>query len=121
MTVYHGTAANYLPLFLKEGFRLRRQPHLKKAAFCTSKSRTEAERFAIRNTPSTNLSAVGIVLEIDASACQTKDFTEAKDSKTMWDEQEVAFFKTKELKLAAVWNFDGLRFQRSPMEKKLHE
>ena len=102
LKVYHGTAANYLPSFQKRGPDLLRQRHLNdKRAFCTSKSPVEAERFAIRNTPSNDLTKCGIILEFDASKVAKKDYCEAKDNRTMFDEKELAFFNVKKLKLIA--------------------
>lgn len=102
-TVFHGTACNYIDLFRKEGPRVSGQRHLPKWAFCTSTDFKEAERFAIRHTPANDLNKPGIVIEFDASLCSPKQYKHVKDVATMYDEKEVAFFKTSGLRIVAVW------------------
>lgn len=102
-TVFHGTAANYVPSFLKSSPKVALQRHTRRAAFCTSLSFNEAARFAIRHTPANDFKSPGVVLEFDARQVSPHQFQAVKDTNTMWNEQEIAFFSTDRLRLVAVW------------------
>lgn len=44
-----------------------------------------------------------MVLEFDCSAVPDGAWARVRDTATMWEEREVAFYRTERLRLVAVW------------------
>ena len=113
--LYHGTAANYLDSFIKTKPHLSTYRHLRRKAFCTSRSKLEAARFALRSTPANDPTKPGIILEFDSSKLNQTEWADAQD-RSLFDEQEVAVFDVKKLKLTAVHALTDEGWQRTPLE-----
>lgn len=122
MKVFHGTAQYNLTVFLTGPPKTQFYSHIPpngRYAFCTSLSFEEAALFALRKTPVSDLRKIGIVLEFDLNkAKEKKDYLQVKKTHAIRDEQEIAVFNTKKLKLIAFWEFKQGKWKRDELKDK---
>ena len=107
--LFHGTAEYALANFLISLPQKQRRRYLQRgrSSFCCSTSLQEASFFALRRTPSSDLSKTGIVLEfLGRNMIENKDFVFCRDeSASLRDEQEASVFNVKKLQLVAIYRW----------------
>lgn len=106
MNVFHGTGHYALDSIMREGLIKRRHSHISKPCACTSLDFRVAQLFAVRKTPSEDFMAgkiTGIVLEFEVNGRLGKDYQPVRDLRSLQEEQEIAVFSPRCLRLLAVW------------------
>lgn len=109
MKLYHGTARYNEQPILEEGA---------KPPLCASLDFREAAFFALRKTPMSDLSKVGVVIEFSGDL-QGRDFAKIESSGLLRDEWEIRVFATEKLRADAVWQHheDGRWTRREQLSR----
>ena len=97
MVCYHGTANYNLESFVSKGIVPRSRRGYRRKAFCASLTFEEAALFALRNTPASDLSQTGIVLEFQGNLDEGRDYVPYRDTRALRNEREVCIFSTEKL------------------------
>jgi len=113
MVLFHGTAAYNEPKILRHPCTLKYHHGLPRKCLCTSLSFDEAALFALRKTPISDMSKVGIIIEFEADLADS-DFTPVASHGLLRDEKEIAVFNTKKLIPKAVWRLEDDKWVRYP-------
>jgi hypothetical protein len=107
--VFHGTGYYALDAIIRQGLKTAKHGHVAKACACTSLDFDIAQLFAVRRTPSDDFIAgkiSGVVLEFEVNGLLDRDYSPVRDSHSLQEEQEIAIFSPKCLRLVAVWRHD---------------
>lgn len=115
--VFHGTGHYALDGIVRQGLKKAKHAHVDKACACTSLDFRIAQLFAIRKTPSDDFIAgkiSGVVLEFEVDGQLGRDYLPVRDSRSIQEEQEIAIFSPKCLRLIAVWRHDQ-QWARHPL------
>lgn len=127
MIVYHGTGLYNLDGLKGSKPRCEPRQYLKgRRAFATTTDFNIAALFALRRSPPAALRderEMGVVLEyeIATNSRQGRDWTPAKCSGVLQDEQEIAVLNPAVLELVAVWRQEGGSWMRHALAHECAE
>jgi len=113
MKLFHGSAEYNEAPILHEG--LRKGLHHNLLCACCSSSFDEAQFFALRKTPASDMNRTGVIIEFDANLADN-EYQSISSSGLLRNEKEIAVLNTKKLQPVAIWRFGIRGWQRHILE-----